>query len=57
MTTWGIDYTFDATGNTEIMRAALGTLFTIINVNVNVNYLNVNVNVSIHINVNNTNVM
>jgi len=23
MTTWGIDYTFDCTGNTEVMRAAL----------------------------------
>lgn len=23
MTTWGIDYTFDATGNTDVMRAAL----------------------------------
>merc|ERR1712072_1340956 len=23
MTQWGIDYTFDATGNTEVMRAAL----------------------------------
>merc|ERR1719217_1470457 len=23
MTKWGIDYTFDATGNTEVMRSAL----------------------------------
>ncbi len=23
MTTWGIDYTFDATGNVDVMRAAL----------------------------------
>ena len=23
MTTWGVDYTFDCTGNVEVMRAAL----------------------------------
>jgi len=23
MTTWGVDYTFDCTGNTEVMRSAL----------------------------------
>lgn len=23
MTTWGVDYTFDATGNVNVMRAAL----------------------------------
>lgn len=27
-TQWGIDYTFDATGNTEVMRAALEVWFS-----------------------------